>query len=291
MVVAEIAEETYTIRLSETRSVFLLAAKDPCLIDTGAAADIETLRAGLRRAGVPPAELAHAVVSHVHLDHSGCAGHLVQDAPNLDVYIHDSTTDHLVDPTSLVSSTKRALGDEFESIGAPEPVPESNIVPMTGDQHALDLGTRSVTIESTPGHSPDHFSVVDHGTGIVFANEAIGRYYETDDEWVPPATVPNFDPEAVANSIEQLRERSPTGFGLSHVGFRPNPTDALDRAAARLQLFDERIPEIHRQTGDRAATIDRVRTELLDLSGYSESTKATQASILTRGFLMYYDRW
>lgn len=288
----EVREGVYGLHLGldDTLSSFLVVDDDPTLVDAATATSVDAIADRIRDLGVPPADLSNVVVSHVHLDHSGAAAGLAELADDLDVYVHGSTARHLVDPSRLVESTRQVLGEEFEKMGAPDPLPEDHVVRVPDDGLTIDTGERSLEVLHTPGHSPDHVSVWDADSGVAFANEAIGRYYPKADCWVPPVTEPNFDVEGVARSIETLRSLDPAVVALSHVGTLP-AAEAFDRATVRLDEFAESIPEWYGETGDLDATVDRVRDHLLTLEGaYPENVVATQARICTRGVLDYYDR-
>jgi glyoxylase-like metal-dependent hydrolase (beta-lactamase superfamily II) len=259
--------------------------EEPTLIDAATANATEQITEALEGLGVPPSALSNVVVSHVHLDHSGTAAGLAQRASDLDVYIHERTMDHLVDPTHLVESTKQVLGDAFDKLGAPDPLPESNVVPVSDDGLTIDTGDRSLDVVHTPGHALDHLAVWDRRSSVAFTNEAIGRFYPKADCWVPPITLPDYHADAVADSIHSLRDLAPETVALSHVGTLP-AEEAFQRAADRLDAFDAQIPEWYEETGDIESTKDRVRGSLLSLAdAYPESIVETQADVCTKGVL------
>lgn len=273
---------------TEVLSAFVIDADEPVLVETGYPRGIDHLRSELTAAGVDPADLAHAVVSHVHIDHSGGAALLVEDNPDLSVYIHEVTANHLLDPSGLIESSREAMGEHFEMMGEPDPVPEENVVRVGDDGTVIDAGDRTIEVFSTPGHAPDHLSAWDPESGTLFANEAVGSYYPRADRWVPPATLPRFDVEAVRESIANLREFEADRFAMSHFGVRPDPATALDSAADCLDRFERRIPELYEEHEGLAATEQAVREELVALSEY-EGIPAFETRFQTRGFLRYHD--
>jgi glyoxylase-like metal-dependent hydrolase (beta-lactamase superfamily II) len=272
---------------AEVLSAYVIDAAEPVLVETGSPNGIDVLRDGMAAAGVAPADLVHAVISHVHIDHSGGAALLVEDNPDLSVYIQETTADHLVDPASLTESSRDAMGKHFAEMGAPEPVPPSNVVRVGDGTHALDAGDRELELVSTPGHSPDHLSVWDPDSGTLFANEAVGSYYPRADRWLPPATLPRFDVEAVRESADRLRSYDADRLAMSHFGVRPDPAAALDRAVDRLEAFAERIPALYEAHDDLAATERAVREELVALDGDADGIEDFETRFQTRGFLRY----
>lgn len=268
-----------------TSSTYLVVDDEPTLVDAATASSVDDIVAALRDVGVAPETLSNVVVSHVHLDHSGAAGGLAAVAPDLDVYVHESTTVHLVDPTRLVESTKAVLGDEFERMGAPDPLSDRRIEPVPDEGLVIDCGERTLEVVHTPGHSPDHVSVWDPVSRVAFANEAIGRYYPEADCWVPPVTMPRFDAAGVFDAVETLRAYEPGQVALSHVG-TVDGDGVFARAESRLEEFTERITTWFDETGDVDETVRRVRERLLALDeGYPERVVSTQADICTRGVL------
>ena len=89
---------------------YLLAAPDElALIETGPTSTLPALYAGIEAAGFDPAQLTKIFVSHIHLDHSGGAGAIVREQPDVQVFVHPIGAPHLIDPARLVSSAGSAL--------------------------------------------------------------------------------------------------------------------------------------------------------------------------------------
>lgn len=269
-------------------AAYLIDDPEPTLVETGCAAGVDTLRAGVRAAGVEPAALANAVVSHVHLDHSGGAAALVADAPDLSVYVHESTADYLVEPGALVDSSKRAMGEHFAAVGAPDPLPAENLVRVGDGGTVVETGARSLELLHTPGHAPDHIAAWDGRSGTAFVTEAIGSYYGRAGQHLPPVTLPRFDAAAVEDSIDSLRALDPERVVFSHFGVRSDPEAAFEDSEAALALFLERVPELFEANDrDLAATEAAVREQLLDLEGYAEGIQAFESRFQTRGILRH----
>lgn len=276
---------------SGVASVYLFDDEEPTLVDAGTAASADTIADGLDACGVAPADLSNLVLSHVHVDHTGAASALVDAAPDLDVYIHESTAPHLIEPGSLVASSKRAMGEHFERIGEQGPVPEDNVVGVPDEGHTIDIGTHSLELIHAPGHSPDHMAVWNPERRLLFAAECLGLYLEDADQWLPPSTLPNFDVETLAASIERLRALDPERIVLPHFGIYPDESSrAFETAATELRRFDDRIRELHEGSGSIEATRRAVAEELLDLSPpYDPAVEAFYARFVTDGYLACND--
>ena len=85
-------------------AAYLLEADEPAIVETGPTTSLRTRRRGARAARDRPADLAHIVVTHIHLDHAGGVGRIVERFPNATVWVHERGARHLADPTRLVAS-------------------------------------------------------------------------------------------------------------------------------------------------------------------------------------------
>ncbi|MHB9287081.1 MBL fold metallo-hydrolase [Halobacteriales archaeon Cl-PHB] len=285
----EVASDVYGIDVemfdTEVLAAYVIDAEEPVLVETGYPNSIDRIRAELRDADIDPATVAHAVASHVHIDHSGGAASLTRDNPDLSVYIHEATADHLVDPAALTESSRDAMGEHFSEMGEPDPVPAENLVRVSDEGAAIDAGDRTVDLVHTPGHSPDHLAAWDPTSGTLFANEALGSYYPRADRWLPPATLPRFDPAAVRESADRLSEFDADRLAMSHFGVRADPAEAIDTARERLATFERRVEELYETHGNVADTERAVWRELVALDDYADGIVAFETRFQTRGFL------
>lgn len=271
-------------------AVYLFDDEAPTLVDAGTAASAETIVAGLRDCGVDPADLSTLVCSHIHVDHSGAASALVEQAPDLDVYIHELTASHLIDPSGLVASSRRAMGEHFAAMGEQGPVPEANVITVPEAGTTVELGANSLELIHAPGHSPDHLAAWNPERELLFAGECLGVYLERADSWLPPATLPNFDVDLVDAAIARLRELDPKQIVVPHFGELPHePAAAFDTAERELHRFDEQIRDLHAETDSLAATKAAVADELIDIAPpYDPAVEEFYASLITDGYLKHH---
>src|SRR5580765_4576234 len=114
----------------------------PALFDCGPATCFERLREA-----VDLSEIRHLLLSHIHLDHAGAAGHVVAANPEIRVHVSEIGAPHVVDPSRLVASARRLYGDELDRLyGEPQPVPEENVQVIWD----VAAGLKSF---ATPGHA------------------------------------------------------------------------------------------------------------------------------------------
>ena len=79
------------------------------LVDPGPTSTLPTLRTRLAEHGLGVADLDAILLTHIHLDHAGASGSLVQENPNLPVYVHKNGAPHMPTRASW-SPAPRACG-------------------------------------------------------------------------------------------------------------------------------------------------------------------------------------
>jgi glyoxylase-like metal-dependent hydrolase (beta-lactamase superfamily II) len=289
----EVTEDVYGIDTGQFGgsfiSVYLFDDAEPTLVDSGTEASADTVADRMDDIGVPPEDLENIVLSHVHADHSGGAGSLLEYAPDADVYIHEMTAPHLADPAGLIESSREAMGEHFEAMGEQRPVPETNIVPVSDEGTTIDIGTNSLELVYAPGHSPDHFAVWNPERRLCFAAECLGAYLEDADQWIPPSTLPNFDVEASETAIDRVEALDPDRIVFPHFGVWPKEPDlAFETARKELHRFGDRISELYEATGSIEETHRAVADELIDIAPpYDERIESFYSGLITDGYLKY----
>src|SRR5437016_2151405 len=110
-------------------SAYLLHGPEPALVETGPSTSREAVVDGLTALGIGPADLAHVVVTHIHLDHAGGVGTLARAYPSATIWVHQRRAPHLADPTRLVASTRRVYGPEraYAFFGDVDPTPADRL--------------------------------------------------------------------------------------------------------------------------------------------------------------------
>lgn len=238
-------------------SAYLVAADEPALVETGPTTSSQPVLAGLASLGIGPEDLAHIVVTHIHLDHAGGLGRLSDRFPGATVWVQERGAPHVADPTRLVESASRVYGPERlrELFGPVDPVPRDRIRSVSeGDR--IELGNRSLDVLYTPGHASHHVALVDSDTGAAFAGDVLGIHLPDVKVLRPATPPPDIDVELAVDSIERIRARA-TMLLLSHFG----PVQEVDAlctlAAVRLRKWAE-IVRGAMQTTDDVAEIGAV---------------------------------
>jgi glyoxylase-like metal-dependent hydrolase (beta-lactamase superfamily II) len=198
------------------------------VVDPGPERRIETLLDGLTE---KPRAL---LLTHIHLDHAGAAGALVERFPELEVWVHARGAPHLADPSRLLASAERIYGDEMGELwGRVLPVPERNLRVVEGGERIAIAG-RELDVEYTPGHASHHVVYFDRSDGTAFVGDVAGVRIPPSDFVRPPTPPPDVDVERWVASIAVVADRRPARLALTHFGMVDEPQPHLDQTVTRL---------------------------------------------------------
>ena len=201
------------------------------LIDCGPGSTVQTLLEAL--GDERPRVLA---LTHIHLDHAGAAGALVERFPELEVWVHERGAPHLVDPSRLLASATRLYGEDMDRLwGTMVPVPAENVRVLRGGEQ---LGQLEVAY--TPGHASHHVSYWHERTGTVFAGDVAGVRIAPSEYVLPPTPPPDIDLEAWQESIALLRAWKPKQLAVAHFGTFDDAGPHLDRISRGLEIVAQR---------------------------------------------------
>src|SRR5262245_64493465 len=79
----------------------LHGAAGVALVDPGPASTLGHLTSALDRKGISFADVREILLTHIHLDHAGATGSLVERHPHIQVLVHERGAPHLIDPSNL----------------------------------------------------------------------------------------------------------------------------------------------------------------------------------------------
>ena len=193
-------------------------------IDTGTSLSVPLLLKVLAEKGISREKVTHVMPTHVHLDHAGGAGALMQEFPNAVLVVHQRGSHHMIDPAKLIAGTVAVYGEEKTQklYGTIVPVPEKRVL-IAEDESRIDFHGRSLLFLDAPGHARHHYCVIDESTNSVFSGDNFGiSYREFDNEngaFIFPTTTPvQFDPEAMRKTLDRLLSYNPQVVYLTHFG-------------------------------------------------------------------------
>jgi len=199
-------------------------ATSAAVVETGHAAAVPRILAALEQAGIARQAVSHVIVTHVHLDHAGGAGALMQALPAATLVAHPRGARHLIDPAKLWAGTVAVYGAEETQrlYGDPVPVPAARVVEAP-DGFTVDLGRRPLRLLDAPGHAKHHLVVLDEVTRGFFTGDAFGLSYRQDDAaggpfFFPTTTPVQLDPPALHATLDRMLAERPERVYLTHFG-------------------------------------------------------------------------
>jgi glyoxylase-like metal-dependent hydrolase (beta-lactamase superfamily II) len=247
-------------------SGYLLHGSQPTLVETGPTTSVEAVTAGLSTLGLGVEDLAHIVVTHIHLDHAGGVGTLARHFTRATIWVHQQGAPHLADPGRLVASATRVYGQERlrRLFGPVDPV-DPDRLRAVADGDTISIGDRALEVLYTPGHASHHMSLIDSRSGAVFTGDALGIHLPDDRVLRPATPPPDIDVELGLQSIERIRAHARSVLLFSHFGPVSEVDELCRVAAARLRKWADIVRDAMTESDD----LDRI-AELLDRRTASE---------------------
>ena len=218
------------------------------LVDCGTSHALPHVLAAIERAGLGVEAIDWLILTHVHLDHAGGAGALMQQLPNARLLVHPRGAAHMIDPARLVAGATAVYGEAemARSYGQVLPVPAERVV-VAEDGHRVALAGRELLCIDTPGHARHHLCVWDELSRSWFTGDTFGLSYRELDSAngafiIPTSSPVQFEPEALHASLERLLARAPEAMYLTHYG----RVQEVPRLAADLHEQIDRMVAIGR---------------------------------------------
>ena len=86
------------------------------LVDPGPTTTLPHLERALAVRGMTLRDVRQILLTHIHLDHAGATGSIVERHPHVEVYVHARGAPHVIDPGKLLASAHRLYGSDMERL-------------------------------------------------------------------------------------------------------------------------------------------------------------------------------
>ena len=250
-------------------------------IDTGTPNSVPLLLELLKRKGIAPQQISHVMPTHVHLDHAGGTGALMQALPEAKLVVHPRGARHMIDPGKLEAGALAVYGHAtFERLfGRLVPVDASRVIEAP-DGFELDFHGRPLRFLDTPGHARHHYVVYDARSQGLFTGDTFGASYPELNAGrrpfiFPPTTPIQFEPRVWKETLDRLLSLSPKRIYVTHFGMHQEP----DKLAARLK---DSIDEYVSIAVDLEQSASRTKAITDALMNYSINTLLDSGCTLPR---------
>jgi glyoxylase-like metal-dependent hydrolase (beta-lactamase superfamily II) len=226
-------------------------------IDTGTNHAVPRLLAALDALQLPRSAVDWVIPTHVHLDHAGGAGLLMQSLPEARLLVHPRGLRHMLDPSALYQGAMALYGEtEMQrSYGQLQAI-EASRAQASSDSMTVMLSDRPLLLIDTPGHARHHHCIWDARSRGWFSGDTFGLSYgefKSDNGALimPISTPTQFDPDALHASVQRMLSYAPQAMYLTHYGRVDRPEelaisllDQVDQMVAlglQLRHSDDRL--------------------------------------------------
>ncbi|GMR17584.1 MAG: MBL fold metallo-hydrolase [Gammaproteobacteria bacterium] len=217
-----VAIDTEYLRPLHDASHLIVEQGRGAFVDTGVNDSVPLLLAALRLQDIDVADVDYVFLTHVHLDHAGGAGLLMQQLPNAQAVLHPRAAPHMIDPAKLILGAQAVYGKEayVRMYGDIVPIAAQRIV-VVDDEQELSLAGRPMRCLFTEGHARHHYCLTDPASGGVFTGDSFGISYREFDtasgEFIYPTTTPvHFDPPEAHKALDRIMAEQPERLYLTH---------------------------------------------------------------------------
>ena len=243
-------------------------------IDTGTAFAVPRLLAALDALGLARSAVDFVIATHVHLDHAGGVGQLMQALTGAQLVVHPRGARHMVDPVALWQGALGVYGEAQMARAYGELLPvDAARVHSTADGESISLAGRPLVFAHTPGHALHHHCIWDERSSGWFTGDNFGMAYPEFNvdgrAFIFPTTTPvQFDPDAMLVSIARLMALAPSRMYLTHYSRIDHVVDCAGRLKAMI-LATVDAAQAHRDHPDRLAALTAALMTL-----YSDGARA-----------------
>ena len=279
-----LAIDTEYVRPLQDASHLIIEGGRGAFVDTGTNDSVPFLLDGLQQQSLDVGDVDFVFLTHIHLDHAGGAGLLMQHLPNARCVLHPRGAPHMVNPERLIAGTIGVYGEERTRAmyGDIVPIDEHRVL-VAGDEDWFDLNGRTMQALHTEGHARHHYVLNDPASRGVFTGDSFGISYRECDtvngEFIYPTTTPaSFDPDEAHKAVDRIMGCHPEQLYLTHY----SRVRDLDRLAADMHAGIDAYVELalaHQAEPNRGERIQQAMDDYLSRRLIEHGFKGDRAAI------------
>jgi glyoxylase-like metal-dependent hydrolase (beta-lactamase superfamily II) len=261
--------DDFDLNTAERTGTYVLTEEKLTIIETSSSPSIPYLLNGLKKLQLSPEDIQYIIVTHIHLDHAGGAGVLIQHCPNAKVVVHPKGARHLADPSRLIAGARAVYGEKFSTLFEPIlPIPKEQL--LTKDHlEELEISPDcTLVFFDTPGHANHHFSIYYPKEKGMFVGDTSGIYYpqlhREGVEFYLPSTSPNqFSPDQMLGSVENFEKMNLNAIYFGHFGMSRSPKEVYRQVRIWLQEFLAVAQQVFEEQPNFALQVELITSQLI----------------------------
>ena len=210
-------------------------ARRPRAVDARSTGSVKALDAQ----GIAVRDVRQILLTHIHLDHAGATGTLLQANPEIEVFVHERGARHLIDPSKLMASATRLYGEDMDRLwGAVLPVPAARVKASARRRTAVGRRARARSGADARARLAPRQLLRSHRAAWRSSATRPASGGAPAPYVMPPTPPPDIDLEAWRVSADRILAWDPDTLFLTHFGPFRGARTALPgalRAAGRLE--------------------------------------------------------
>jgi glyoxylase-like metal-dependent hydrolase (beta-lactamase superfamily II) len=282
--------DTCMAEVPEFTAVYAIRGNEgAALVDSGVSVSSQAILDSLSEAAIGREEVLYIIVTHIHLDHAGGAGYLLQELPNARAIIASRGIEIMAHPERLVASARRSLGKIADMYGDMVPVDRSRLM-AAEEAGTLELGGKTLRIVPSPGHAATHQCVVEEKTATLFSGDSLGIYLPDEGKVIPVTPPPDFDLEEQRRTLERLADLDCVRTCFTHYGCGGDCASLARQSMRNLELMVETVREgMLRETDPKRVAGELIR--IMDVSSpYGMFMFGGMSLLNVHGIMRYLER-
>jgi glyoxylase-like metal-dependent hydrolase (beta-lactamase superfamily II) len=234
---------------------YYIDSKDPILIEVGPSSSFPYLISALETIGIQ--SIKRSAITHLHLDHVGGIGHVVENYKDHFVYVHELGIKHLPNPERLWNAVADIYTEEWliKNWGIIKPTPIENIKTLNdGHEFKLDKNRNLKSLYS-PGHAKHHYTFYDSESGTIFMGDTLGLIYPHGDFVQPNLPPPDFNKDVLFDTLDKISSLELKQLAIAHFGLHVNPYELINNAYRSIDEWIIFIKNLPNTSNDEAADL------------------------------------